>query len=186
MTNGAVVFWVSNSDLALSCTVQSSTESSSGAALPHNAAIYYVGQERGPASWVKLSSRPKALFYCGCYQSGLQHADMVIMLLEMSQLAWSTGGKVRTALCCTLQSTDPRGQESLVVYFLSKYKFKQGVRRFCICSVFVHGSALLIMVELRVNESRMHTMVPAPKTGTYKLQLIIPLSCRYLLAHLEG
>lgn len=54
------------------------------------------------------------------------------------------------------------------------------------CSVFVHGSALLIMVELRVNESRMLAMVPAPKTGTYKLWLIIPLSCHYQLVPLEG
>lgn len=54
------------------------------------------------------------------------------------------------------------------------------------CSVFVHGLALLIMVELRVNESRMHAMVPAPKMRTYKLSLIIPLSCYYQLVPLEG
>ena len=54
------------------------------------------------------------------------------------------------------------------------------------CSVFVHGSALLIMVELRVNESRVHAVVPATETGTYKLRLIIPLSCHYRLVLLEG
>lgn len=53
---------------------------------------------------------------------------MVILLLEMSWLAWSAGGKVRAALRGALQSSDVRGQESLVVYFLSKYKFKQGGR----------------------------------------------------------
>lgn len=42
--------------------VQSSTESSSGAASPCGAAVYYVGWERGLASWGKLSSRPKAFF----------------------------------------------------------------------------------------------------------------------------
>lgn len=47
--------------------VQSSTEWSSGAALPRGAAVHYVGWERGLASWGKLSSRPKAFFCCGCY-----------------------------------------------------------------------------------------------------------------------
>lgn len=47
--------------------VQSSTEPSSGAALPRGAAVYDVGWERGLASWGKLSSRPKAFFCCGCY-----------------------------------------------------------------------------------------------------------------------
>lgn len=79
---------------------------------------------------------------------------MVILLLEMSWLAWSAGGKVRTALSATLQPTDVRGQQALVVYFLSKYKFKQGVGCFCICSVLAPGSASLIMVGLSVSESR--------------------------------
>lgn len=94
-------------------------------------------------------------------------------------------GKVCTALCCTLQSTDPRGQEFLVVYVLSKYNFKQGFGHLY-CSVFAQGSALLIMVELRVNESTMRAMVPAPELGMYKLRLIIPLSCHYQLFPLEG
>lgn len=47
--------------------VQSSKEPSSGAALPRGAAVYYVGWERGFASWGKLSSRPKAFFCWGCY-----------------------------------------------------------------------------------------------------------------------
>lgn len=111
---------------------------------------------------------------------------MVILLLEMSWLAWSAGGKVRAALRGALQSSDVRGQESLVVYFLSKYKFKQGVGCFCICSAVAHGSALLIMVVLRVSESRtLLAMVPAPKTGMHKLQLIIPLSCHYQLVPSE-
>lgn len=42
------------------------------------------------------------------------------------------------------------------------------------------------MVELRVNESRMRAVVPAPKLGMYKLWLIIPLSCHYQLVPLEG
>jgi len=42
------------------------------------------------------------------------------------------------------------------------------------------------MVELRVNESRVHAVVPATETGTYKLRLIIPLSCHYRLVLLEG
>lgn len=45
----------------------SGTEPSSGAASPRRAAVYYVGWERGLASWGKLSSRPKAFFCCGCY-----------------------------------------------------------------------------------------------------------------------
>lgn len=85
---------------------------------------------------------------------------MVILLLEMSSLAWSAGGKVRAALCGTLQSTDVRGQESLVVYFLSKYKFKQGVGRFCVCRALAHGSALLITVVLSASESRTGTPWP--------------------------
>lgn len=41
------------------------------------------------------------------------------------------------------------------------------------------------MVVLSVSESRTHAMVPAPKTGMHKLQLIIPLSCHYQLVASE-
>lgn len=62
----------------------------------------------------------------------------------------------------------------------------RGVGCFCICSAVAHGSALLIMVVLRVSESRtLLAMVPAPKPGMHKLQLIIPLSCHYQLVPSE-
>lgn len=47
------------------------------------------------------------------------------------KLAWSEAGRVLTTLRGVYPAVHSlRGQEALVVYFLSKYKFKLGVRPF--------------------------------------------------------
>lgn len=171
-----MVLWDSNWALTLS-----SKEPSSGAALPRCRLLCRLGAWACQLGEIKLQAqgflllRLLLVWIAACWHGYPAFGNELACL----ERGWET------ALCGALRSTDVRGQESLVVYFLSKYKLKQGVGCFCICSALAHGSALLIMVVLSASESRTHALVPAPKTGRHKLQLIIPLSCHYQLVPSE-